>query len=535
MWITKVAKEFIKVTLDNGEEILTTPEHPYMLRDGSYILAEDLKEGQSLMPMYFNETNGYETVKFNSEARGWHSIYKLVADYFKHDKIIETESRYDESTSKLPYKVAIHHIDFNKKNNNPENLKIMTSDEHWNYHNSLSFENKSEEMKERIREASRQGAIRRNANPTERMIESRKENLKIGQDINCLPERKQQQSEVMKKVRESYYTDMSEEERQRYLKLLSSGIKMSWEKGCFNTQKFHEARIREGKRLFGNKDNQIHMMKCKMLKTLQRMIDDKVELTVDNYNEYRKLNHSSEYSKYFSSFEEMIKEFNLNHKVIKVEKIILEDTPVYDIKVKDWENFVVDAGVVLHNCPDWAYRFKYWAARNGYNSAIPDQWTNVRPLPTVQGGAAGANDQDTKGAGCKHVNLVISNLDWMMKVASVINNYIKWCRVNMERNYADYIFPQVYGVPYNKAIQLSLFDDPNDNGLLPSDQDTLNQVINKSLQGRGEKGQWAKGNEYRFQRKETETEPEEDSDQLHLNFGDEQEKELIIDDEEEEA
>lgn len=183
-------------------------------------------------------------------------------------------------------------------------------------------------------------------------------------------------------------------------------------------------------------------------------------------------------------------------------------------------------------CKDWSYRFKYWAQKNGYNSAIPDQYTNMRPKPQGQGGAAGANDQDTKGSACKHVNLVISNLDWMMKVASVINNYIKWCRVNMERNYADYIFPQVYGVPYNKAIQLSLFDDPNDNGLLPSDQDTINQVINKSLQGRGEKGQWAKGNPYRFQRKETEENPVDNPNQLHLTFGDEKEKELIPDEEE---
>lgn len=219
----------------------------------------------------------------------------------------------------------------------------------------------------------------------------------------------------------------------------------------------------------------------------------------------------------------------LNCKVKKIEYIHYEEPiPVYDIEVDKYNNFYVDSGVVLHNC----YRFKYWAQKNGYNSAIPDQYTNMRPKPQGQGGAAGANDQDTKGSACKHVNLVISNLDWMMKVASVINNYIKWCRVNMERNYADYIFPQVYGVPYNKAIQLSLFDDPNDNGLLPSDQDTINQVINKSLQGRGEKGQWAKGNPYRFQRKETETNPVDNPNQLHLTFGDEKEKELIPDEEE---
>lgn len=184
-------------------------------------------------------------------------------------------------------------------------------------------------------------------------------------------------------------------------------------------------------------------------------------------------------------------------------------------------------------CPDWTYRFKYWASRNNYSSAIPDQYTNMRPKPQGQGGAAGANDQDTKGSACKHVNLVISNLDWMMKIASVINNYVKWCKQNMERNYADYIFPQVYGVPYNKAIQLSLFDDPNDNGLLPSDQDTLNKVINKSLQGKDAQGKWTRGNQYRFQKKELD-EPEENPNQLHLDlkYGDGRIKELVPNEEE---
>ena len=72
-----------------------------------------------------------------------------------------------------------------------------------------------------------------------------------------------------------------------------------------------------------------------------------------------------------------------------------------------------------------------------------------------------------------------------------------------------------------------------DNGLLPSDQDTLNQIINKSLQGRGEKGQWAPGNIYRFQKKELD-EPEEDPGQLHIDFdkGEGNVKELIPDEEE---
>lgn len=513
VWVTKRTTEFIKVTLDNGEEVITTPDHPYMLRDGTYRFADSLQVGQSLMPMYFNTANGYTLVKMNSEANGWCSVYKEVAKYYKQDEINEAEKR-AKPEDNMSYKVAIHHADFNKCNNTPENLRVMTAREHFDYHASLTFDSLPKEKQEYIRQVSSENLKRMNANPTDAMIESRKRFTELGRLRNYDEDRKQQQSEIMKKVRKEYYDNMSEDESNRYKSIMSESTKNIWKRGCFNTQKFHEARIREGKRLLSNKDNQDKMMKCKMLKTLQSMIDDKVDLTEDNYNQYRKKNHSSIVAKYFKSFNDMISYFNLNHKVVKVERITLDETPVYDIKVKDWENFVVDAGVVLHNCPDWKYRQAYWATKGGYNSG--------QPQPS--NGMAIANPNDTKGAGCKHVNLVLSNLDWMMKIASVINNYIKWTRDNMGRNYADYIFPKVYGMPYKKAVQLSLLDkeDKFGDAILPSDIDTINQAIERGMIGKDDQGKFVKGNEYRFQ-KTTKHQPEDNPDQMKLDLDNEEE------------
>lgn len=165
--------------------------------------------------------------------------------------------------------------------------------------------------------------------------------------------------------------------------------------------------------------------------------------------------------------------------------------------------------LVSCTCPDWKYRQAYWATKGGYNSG--------QPQPS--NGKAIANPHDTKGGGCKHVNLVLSNLDWMMKIASVINNYIKWTRDNMGRNYADYIFPKVYGMPYKKAVQLSLLDkeDKFGDAILPSDIDTINQAIDRGMIGKDEKGKFTKGNEYRFQ-KQKEEQPEDNPDQLKLDI-----------------
>lgn len=166
--------------------------------------------------------------------------------------------------------------------------------------------------------------------------------------------------------------------------------------------------------------------------------------------------------------------------------------------------------MVSCQCPDWRYRFAHHATQDGYNSGMVE----LRPNRFER-----TNKDDNMGAACKHVDLVIANLDWMMKIASVINNYIKYCQENMQRNYADYIFPQVYGMPYNRAVQLSLFDDPEENGLLPSDKDTISQAIERGMRGKDERGRWTKDNEFRFQKREPKRDTsQEDENALNLKF-----------------
>ena len=49
---TRTNAELVKVILDNGAEIRCTPDHKFMLRDGSFVEAKDLQSGESLMPLY---------------------------------------------------------------------------------------------------------------------------------------------------------------------------------------------------------------------------------------------------------------------------------------------------------------------------------------------------------------------------------------------------------------------------------------------------------------------------------------------------
>jgi DNA gyrase subunit B len=50
--MTRQNAAVVRVTLDHGEKLTCTPDHPFMLRSGEYLPAGSLKPGNSLMPLY---------------------------------------------------------------------------------------------------------------------------------------------------------------------------------------------------------------------------------------------------------------------------------------------------------------------------------------------------------------------------------------------------------------------------------------------------------------------------------------------------
>lgn len=116
--------------------------------------------------------------------------------------------------------------------------------------------------------------------------------------------------------------------------------------------------------------------------------------------------------------------------------------------------------VYIHcSCPDARYRFAYWQTVKDINSGDPEN----RPSNIT-------NPDNTLGSGCKHVLLVLNNNSWLIKVASVINNYIKYMSKNYEKLYADIIYPAIYRKPYSDAVQLDVFGDKELAGEKDSDE-----------------------------------------------------------------
>ena len=80
--MTKTNAKVIKLTLDNGETIICTPDHPFMLRDGHYKPAELLTPEDSLMPFYTKLfDNQIAQMVWNPGNEVWNSTQVLIDSY----------------------------------------------------------------------------------------------------------------------------------------------------------------------------------------------------------------------------------------------------------------------------------------------------------------------------------------------------------------------------------------------------------------------------------------------------------------------
>lgn len=117
-------------------------------------------------------------------------------------------------------------------------------------------------------------------------------------------------------------------------------------------------------------------------------------------------------------------------------------------------------------CPDFKYRLAYYASKNGFKSGEQEN----RPAEIT-------NPLNDKGSCCKHILAVINNAMWIRNVASVIVNYANYAKEHMEYNYSRYIFPNIYSMPYNQAVQMCM-DDFDADGDPIDDMDTSEELIN---------------------------------------------------------
>jgi len=140
-----VCDKLHRIWLDDDSYADMAPEHPVILRNGERKRADELKENDSLMPFYFEiSKNIKEKLKnypqvYNPKNNKHEFVHRLVANSIggKNDALLKSNEK----------SAAIHHVDFDKNNNTPNNLKWMGFWEHRDFHHQVDKTKASETLR----------------------------------------------------------------------------------------------------------------------------------------------------------------------------------------------------------------------------------------------------------------------------------------------------------------------------------------------------------------------------------------------------
>ncbi|MGI8670143.1 MAG: ATP-binding protein [Aridibacter sp.] len=383
---TKQNAEVIKVILDTDDELICTPDHPFMLRDGSYKAAEKLTPEDSLMPLHRklseksekgNGLDGYEMV-WNVDTHKWFYTH-VIADIYNLKRDLDNKS---DGTHR-------HHVDFNKLNNNPTNIKRMTPKDHLALHHrhiektlrrpdsiQKSIETKQtpefrKKQSERMQEPETRQILSDQAKEQwkdedykEFMMEKWREFYESNAEYRKM-NRKQ-----LDKAQKEYWADeenriaQSERTRKYYernpqaKKDLSEIAKKQWE-----DESLLEWRRKETKKQWTDEfraKRKTALNKTyynKTISVLKQIEIEKGKIDVESYQTHRLetkdkslLRFDKFCDRYFEGSENKAFEAvaNYNHRIVKIEKLT-EKIDVYDLEVPETHNFALASGIFVHN------------------------------------------------------------------------------------------------------------------------------------------------------------------------------------------
>jgi hypothetical protein len=119
----------VKITLDNGEVIRCTPDHHFPLRKGGEARAEDLTPGDSMMPFRRYKTNICRIDGLKGKLNGYEKVYDPSDRIWKWCHRVVGEQLLEAKPGQV-----VHHKNFDRTNNDPTNLRIMSPSDHQALH-----------------------------------------------------------------------------------------------------------------------------------------------------------------------------------------------------------------------------------------------------------------------------------------------------------------------------------------------------------------------------------------------------------------
>ncbi|MFH0904543.1 MAG: DNA gyrase subunit A [Methanobacteriota archaeon] len=410
--ITRRNAELIELTIDNGEWIRCTPDHRFMLRDGTYKEAQDLTTDDSLMPGYFDTIpvkeglNDY--LRVLQPASGEYDFVHHLADEFNFQKGIARG---------FGGPFVRHHRNFDRMDNRPTNIERMEFLEHLHLHTEYITELwEDDEFRERQKqgvkryydehpevieerrsrfknqnqqeEFRKENAIRSSIGMKKYFIENPNACADISKRMKALWADEDYRARMKVVLANIEKRELSSEEKARVAQIISEKSKKMWANDekrseiveaislALSSEKVRAKLSENSRRNWQNpeyraKYSEDHFSKMarkswekpetramhqeKIAGYVAQLLKKYDVVTPEVYDANRNMNWIPRIEtalKYFKDFDHLLYAAkNYNHRIIS-KRFLEERVDTYDISVDRYHNFLLASGVFVHNSID---------------------------------------------------------------------------------------------------------------------------------------------------------------------------------------
>jgi DNA gyrase subunit B len=130
---TRTGAEVIKITLDNDEEITCTPDHLFMLRNGEYIRASELKKDHSLMPFRKQLSHkGKRITMIAYDKTYYENTIKILRSIYDKNKNVSKEE-FEKTRKELNNKNILSYNTFTERFFHNNEDKLVEAVENYNH------------------------------------------------------------------------------------------------------------------------------------------------------------------------------------------------------------------------------------------------------------------------------------------------------------------------------------------------------------------------------------------------------------------
>ena len=330
--VTREVTEILELTLDNGETIRCTPDHRFLIDDGSYKRADELEYTDSLSPLYLRVNDSGYIQYFDETSGQYENVHTMVNNFCNS----EFKQSLDYSKYFGKWRIPVtHHKNFRRTDNTPSNLCWMLWGDHLKYHDQHWESTLGEYV---------------------RSEEARRLDAEIITEYNQSPERIAKLIEAHKNgvYEHTYWSNNGYNGSDAHIAAVKAAwndpnkrVAMTQSLVDFNKSENHRNQVRA----MNSDEDMIYLQqRGKLCKKGKKILDSGIELNEESIRIERI--RLSTIMKYFNSFEEYVEcSKNYNHKIVS-RKVTKLDTPmkVYCMTVEDYGNFALDSGVFVHNC-----------------------------------------------------------------------------------------------------------------------------------------------------------------------------------------